>query len=46
MIQFFTTVYFVITLPVFMLIWAMLVVAKRSDEKSGYDLLEDRISSK
>ena len=45
MFLFFIAVYLVIVLPVIMLIWAMLVVAKRDDEERGYDPLEDRISS-
>jgi phosphate starvation-inducible membrane PsiE len=44
MFLFFIAVYLVIALPVLMLIWAMLVVAKRDNQKRGYDLLEDRIS--
>ena len=44
MFLFFIAVYLVIALLVFMLIWAMLAVAKRDDEKRGYDLLEDCVS--
>jgi len=45
MFLFFIAVYLAIALPVFMLIWAMLAVAKKDDEKRGYDLQEDCISS-
>ena len=45
MFLFFITVYFVISLPVFMLIWMVLVVAKRSSEKREQNPLEERTSS-
>jgi len=32
-------------MPILILIWAMLVVAKWDDTERGYDLLEDRILS-
>jgi len=45
MFLFFIAVYLVIALPTHILIWAMMVVAKRDDTERGYDLLDDRISS-
>jgi phosphate starvation-inducible membrane PsiE len=37
--------YLVIVLPILILIWASLVVAKWDDQERGYDVLEDRLSS-
>lgn len=38
-------IYLVIAIPVLIMFWAMLVVAKWDDTERGYDLLEDRIST-
>jgi hypothetical protein len=45
MFLFFIAVYLVIFVPTIMLFWALMVVAKWNDIESGYDPLEDRISS-
>lgn len=37
--------YLVIVLPILILIWTTLVVAKWDDQERGYDILEDRLSS-
>jgi len=45
MLIFCITIYLIFSMPILILIWAMLVVAKWDDTERGYDLLEDRILS-
>jgi hypothetical protein len=45
MLMFCMVLYLAFALPAFILIWAMLVVAKWDDTERGYDLLDDPASS-
>ena len=44
MLSIFIIVYLVISLPILMLIWAIMVVTKWDNEERGNDLLGDYIS--